>query len=94
MMAKKPKNRFQSAAEVCEYLKPYAVRKPIEFDFEAVLRERAQVAEKRLASESIVRGDSRTSTLSQLEVDPAPELKKPKADTSVREDTLFKPREG
>jgi serine/threonine-protein kinase len=92
MMAKKPKNRFRDAAEVCEYMAPYAVRKPIEFDFDAVLKDRAQVAEKRLATESIIRGDSRISSVSKLEVEPPLELKSPKSDTSVGKDTLLNRR--
>ena len=62
-------------------------RKPIDFDFDEVLAKRAAFAERRLASESILRGDSRT-TVSKLEIPPPPELQRPRAETTVRKDTL------
>ena len=71
MMARRPEKRIQTAAEVVDLLTPLAVRKPIEFDFEQVLELRARVAERRLASESILRGDSRTTSVSRLELQQA-----------------------
>ena len=68
MMARKPEHRLQTAADVVRILSPVAVRKPIEFDFEAILKERARFAEKRLATESILRGDSRVTSVSRLEL--------------------------
>lgn len=68
MMAKHAKNRFQTAEVLARYLEPLADRQPIEFDFEEVLVKRARVAEQRLASESILRGDSRTTNFSRLEI--------------------------
>jgi eukaryotic-like serine/threonine-protein kinase len=68
MMAKRPKHRFQTAEQLMHYLEPLAERKPVDFEFEAVLAQRAQVAERRLASESILRGDSRTQ-VSRLATD-------------------------
>jgi serine/threonine-protein kinase len=76
MMAKRPQNRFQSAAEVCEILEPLAQRRPIDFDFETVLAQRAEVAERRLASESILRGDSLATSVSKLEFASVEDLKK------------------
>jgi eukaryotic-like serine/threonine-protein kinase len=67
MMARRPENRFESAEQLAKYLEPLAERQPIDFDFEAVLRRRARIAEKRLASESVLRGDSRTTGASRLE---------------------------
>lgn len=68
MTAKHPEHRFQTAEEVRQILAPIAQRKPIDFDFDVVLAKRAVLAEQRLASESILRGDSRTTTVSKLEV--------------------------
>jgi serine/threonine-protein kinase len=68
MMAKRPENRFESAHQLIRYLEPYAQRRAIDFDFSAVLEKRARVAEKRLATESILRGDSRTTNFSRLEI--------------------------
>jgi len=87
MMAKKPKNRFQSAAEVHEYLKPMAERKSIAFDFDKVLEKRAKIAEQRLATESRLRGDSRTTTVSKLEIGRSSTRKKPTAETTIQKDT-------
>jgi serine/threonine-protein kinase len=87
MMAKHPEHRFQNAEEVREILTPLAERRPIDFDFDEVLAKRAAFAERRLASESILRGDSRT-TVSKLEIPPPPELQRPRAETTVRKDTL------
>jgi hypothetical protein len=89
MMAKRPKNRFQSAGEVRRILEPLAQRKPVEFDFEGLLKERAKVAEQRLATESILRGDSRTTAVSKLEIGTPPQLKKPEAETVVRKQALL-----
>lgn len=71
MMAKQPKNRFQTAAELCHYLQPMAERLPIDFDFTAVLEKRARAAEQRLAADSFIRGDSRLSTATKINPDKA-----------------------
>ena len=92
MMAKHPEHRFQSADEVRQILTPLAHRKPIDFDFEHIVAERAKLAERRLASESILRGDSRTTTVSKLEIRPPTELKSPLAESTVRKDTLAEGR--
>jgi serine/threonine-protein kinase len=47
MMAKRPEDRFSSAAEVAAFLKPYAVRKSVNFDWDKVLAKRAKRAERR-----------------------------------------------
>jgi serine/threonine-protein kinase len=75
MMARRPENRFESAEQLAKYLEPLAERQPIDFNFEAVLRRRARIAEKRLASESVLRGDSRTTGASRLEPAVPTELK-------------------
>jgi serine/threonine-protein kinase len=86
MMAKQPKNRFETAAQACRFLEPLAERKPIEFDFDQVLQGRARVAEQRLAEESFIRGDSRLSSVSKLEIG-KPDLRKPSHETAVQKDT-------
>jgi serine/threonine-protein kinase len=90
MMAKHPEHRFQSADEVRQILTPLARRKPIDFDFDRVVSLRAKLAERRLASESILRGDSRT-TVSRLEIPPPAELKNLHAETAVRKDARPEP---
>ncbi len=86
-MAKHPEHRFQTAEEVRHILAPLARRKPIDFDFDGVVAQRAEFAERRLASESIFRGDSRTA-VSKLEAEPPTDLPGPRLDTAVRKDTL------
>lgn len=87
MMAKHPKNRIQTAADVRKYLEPMAERKTIDFDFDEVLEKRAKIAEQRLATESRLRGDSRTTTVSRLEVGRSSKRKKSNAETSIQKDT-------
>jgi serine/threonine-protein kinase len=88
MMAKSPDKRFQNTTEICRILKPMACRKPIDFDFDKVLLKRARIAEAQLASESILRGDSRTSAVSWLEVGTRGGRNRQDAETTVRKDTL------
>ncbi len=92
MMTKHPEHRFQTADEVREILAPLARRKPIDFDFDGVLAQRAALAERRLASESILRGDSRTTTVGKVGIPVPGELKNPCAETPVRNDALLEPR--
>ncbi len=87
MMAKKPRHRFQTAAEVHKYLEPMADRKSIDFDFGEVLEQRAMIAEQRLATESRLRGDSRTTTVSKLEIGPSSTRKKRTVETTIQKDT-------
>ena len=47
MMAIRPDDRFPSMSALIDALRPFAVRRPIEFDFEKLLRLRSRVAEKR-----------------------------------------------
>lgn len=91
MTAKHPEHRFQTADEVRQILAPLAQRKPIDFDFDAVLVKRAVLAEQRLASESILRGDSRTTTVGKLEISDAGELQRLRAKTIVRKDMIVAP---
>ncbi len=91
MMAKHPEHRFQTADEVRQILLPLARRGPIEFDFDAVVAKRAEFAERRLASESILRGDSRTTTVSKLEIPQSPELMGPCTDANVLKNLADEP---
>ncbi len=50
MMAKEPANRFQSADEVCEALKPFSNRKLVSFNFQKLLAFRAKDARERMAA--------------------------------------------
>jgi serine/threonine-protein kinase len=50
MMAKSADDRFQTAAEVCQALEPFAERKLVSFDFPAVLESRAADARRRLTA--------------------------------------------
>jgi serine/threonine-protein kinase len=49
MMAKHPRNRIQTAADVIRYLKPMGERQPISFSFRSVLAARIANAKKRAA---------------------------------------------
>ena len=80
MMAKHPENRFQTAAELSHYLEPLAERKPIDFDFDAILAVRAAAAEERLAAESFIRGDSKISSMSKLTISKSSTTKLPSGD--------------
>ncbi len=88
MMAKQAKNRFTSAAAVLKILEPMAERKQVKFDFEKVLMKRAKHAEQRLATESRLRGDSRTSTVSRLEIGKPSHRKRHGAETVIEKDTV------
>lgn len=89
MMAKNPKSRFQTMAEVRKLLEQVAERKPIDFDFDEVLEKRARIAEQRLATESRLRGDSRTTTVGKLEIGRSATGRKPNAETTIRKDTAL-----
>ncbi|MBC8868469.1 MAG: serine/threonine protein kinase [Planctomycetes bacterium] len=89
MMAKQPKNRFQTAEEVLRFLEPLAERKSVKFDFAKLLKKRAKLAEQRLATESKLRGDSRASTVSKLEIGRSSRLRRSGVETVVEKDTVI-----
>lgn len=91
MMAKHPEHRFQTADEVRHILTPLARRKPIDFDFDGILAQRAEFAERRLATESILRGDSRT-TVSKAALPASGELRPARAEIVVRKDAFAEQR--
>lgn len=62
MMAKKPSDRFANMQEVVRILTPLAVRKPVEFQWEAVLNRRAKEARLRLAGQRAQQAQSQSST--------------------------------
>ncbi len=62
MMAKKPEDRFQTAGEVAEALKPYAKQQPIPFDFQRILLARAREASKRMRANLKARQSSGNSS--------------------------------
>jgi serine/threonine protein kinase len=47
MMAIRPEDRYPSMSALIDALRPFAIRRPIDFDFEKLLRLRSRVAEKR-----------------------------------------------
>ncbi len=87
MMAKRPENRFQSAEEVAAFLKPFAARKDVKFDFDKVLTKRAQRAErkrlKRLLQQQSDMGMESSIAGSQM----SSKLQQSKIDTTVKKDT-------
>ncbi len=93
MMAKHPENRFQTADEVQQILSPMAYRRPLDFDFDNLIARRAKVAEQRLASESILRGDSRTSAVSRLEIGTPRNTREPTRETVVPRETSITRKE-
>jgi hypothetical protein len=73
MMAKNPEDRYQTADEVCRALEPFAERRPVEFDFDAVLRSRSKAARRRIAATERSRGLSSHTVLvssSQTKLNP------------------------
>lgn len=65
MTAKKPEDRYQTAAEVAEALAPYSEAQAIEFDYHQILKNRNEDAKKRMKrAERRMRGGSGTSNTS------------------------------
>ncbi|MCA9162710.1 MAG: serine/threonine-protein kinase [Pirellulaceae bacterium] len=81
MMTKRPENRIQTAAEVAQYLAPYAERKPVEFDFERVLRWRLKQARQRVTLQKLRQHHSDTLSTAAI-TPPQAEL-----ETRIRHDT-------
>ena len=61
LMAKDPAGRPGSAAEVADALEKWAARKPVRFDFEAILASRAKHAAKKEAARRAARAAARKS---------------------------------
>jgi len=93
MMAKRPENRIQTAAEVAKYLKPFAQRSGHRINFRSVLNARLQHAKKRMEGETkdAVPPEKVAST-----DDSQQEVRQSTIETIVREETMLdqpKPRE-
>lgn len=61
MMEKDPARRFQTAAEVAEAFRPFAVRKTIQFDFRELITLRAKQAKAKASSAARKSSDPRSS---------------------------------
>lgn len=64
MMAKKPEDRYQTAAEVAEALKPHSKRMRIPFNFQKILMARAKEASRRMRANLEARKSTNSSTTS------------------------------
>ncbi len=86
MMAKRPENRIQTAAEVAKYLKPFARRLKQRINFRSVLNARLQHARKRM-------GDGVGETIKRDRVaaprDSRQEVRQSTIETIVREETML-----
>ena len=86
MMAKRPENRIQTAAEVAKYLKPFARRMKQRINFRSVLNARLQHAKKRMGEGvgEMVRPDRSTEP-----TDSKQEVRQSTIETIVREETML-----
>jgi hypothetical protein len=96
MMAKHPKNRIQTAADVVRYLSPLAERKETRFNYRSVLASRLSYAKKRLASQKAKASAQAPTPRLPKEAPPASTSagsRQSTIETIVREDTrLDQPR--
>lgn len=65
MMAKRPENRIQTAADVAKLLEPFSRREPLEFDFSRVVKARAKWAKRREALRQLRERDDATTRAAQ-----------------------------
>jgi serine/threonine-protein kinase len=95
MMAKHPKNRIQTSAEVVRYLKPFAKREEVAFNFRSVLSARVKHAKRRQTQgkgKTTAKASSTKSLSAQIpeKAPPSGEPQTPRQstiETIVREDT-------
>lgn len=89
MMAKRPENRFSSANEVINYLKPFAERSDVKFDFPSILRWRAKQAKRRAEEQERqeTAAAAKVSTLSQIDARVSTSGDRFEEDTIVGQDT-------
>ncbi|MFO1020331.1 MAG: FHA domain-containing serine/threonine-protein kinase [Planctomycetales bacterium] len=93
MMSKKPTERFASMQEVVRVLTPLAVRKPVEFQWEAVLNRRAKEARLRLAGQRAQKAQSQSSTGSAARSESSvARIQLANLETAVGQDTQQTPR--
>jgi serine/threonine-protein kinase len=93
MMAKRPENRIQTAAEVAKYLKPFAQRLKQRINFRSVLNARLQHARKRMGDGL---GEMVKKDQAAAQTDSKQEVRQSTIETIVREETMLdqpKPRE-
>lgn len=68
MLAKRPENRIQTAAEVAKYLLPYSEREPLSFDFPWIVKARAKWGKRReMLRQARERDDTTTKAQSQTQ---------------------------
>ena len=89
MMAKRAENRIQTAAEVAQYLKPFAQRKSYTINFRSVLNARTAHAKKRQAGEAVAGGPTSTHEIEIIPTPPSGSQHLPQStiETIVREET-------
>jgi eukaryotic-like serine/threonine-protein kinase len=101
MLAKRPENRVQTAAEVAELLRPHAQRELLEFDFPWIVKARAKWGKKRellrLARErddTTAKDQSQTQLQSRSPNPSAPHVDLAHDLESLDEDSLDRPSPG
>lgn len=90
MMAKRPENRIQTAADVVRYLKPLAERRETKFNFRSVLASRLSYAKKRIADKKEKSADAAEKEAATPPREPTPSsdsVRQSTIETIVREDT-------
>lgn len=96
MMSKRPENRIQTARDVVRYLRPYAKRYEIPFNFRSVLTARTAFAKRKQeqkAKAAQLAQDSKAQSLSDA-VDPAIDpTRQSTIETIVREETMIDQKE-
>ncbi|MFV1965605.1 MAG: serine/threonine-protein kinase [Pirellulaceae bacterium] len=90
MMAKRPENRIQTAADVVRYLTPLAERQETVFNFRSVLASRLSHAKKRIAQKKekpALAEDKQTQTPQKKDSTSSDSVRQSTIETIVREDT-------
>ncbi len=92
MMAKRPENRLQTAAEVARYLRPLAQRQPTAFNFRSVLTARMAQAKRRLENKQSTDSKTRDTAAQALSDAVKPDVDEKRQstiETIVREETML-----
>ena len=90
MMARNPQKRYQTTAEVCDALKPFAEREAVPFDFQTILSLRAAEAKQRTLATQKQRqapGSSGSSSRDSRKSDVPSRKPHSKIETKFRGDT-------
>ncbi|MAT15730.1 MAG: hypothetical protein CMJ46_10740, partial [Planctomyces sp.] len=94
MTAKDPKDRYQTAAEVAEAIKPLAKEEPIDFDFEAILKLRREDARRRMTkAANRGRGEGGTSSVGRPPSQTSPILKSTQTNMLLETEKSFREEE-